>query len=172
MPAVAQFLHDLTTDARSLTVRQATALAVAAVLISGLLVAAALGRPATATALVGLLVGLGLAGLVQVQRRTARETNSARAQLTGEITTVRAQVNDLAERLEVVQRQVVANVENERLAGSDRHLELLASLGRIEAALRRLSTGADTETPSEAPPEPHATRWEPDDLTVPGPRSR
>ena len=99
---------------------QAAAMAIAGVLCAGSVATALTGHTGTATALLAVLAGLVLAGLLVVLRRIGRAERSGLA----------AQ-RDLRTTVEEMQRRLVAAVERERLTAGDRHLELAEAVARL-----------------------------------------
>lgn len=134
MPGSTRSPVSLARKARALTVRQAVALGMAAVLLGGLVLSAVLGRQAIATALVGSLVMLVLAGQIQARRKMAQEIAAVRVRVRQESEAVKRELAALLERLQFMQRQLLAVVETERLTSTDRHVELMATVNRVTAA--------------------------------------
>jgi hypothetical protein len=137
MPTPGRWVRELGSEARHLTARQTGALLAVAAVTAALLMATALNRGALATALAGLLVGFVFVAVVLVRRRLAQEVASVRVHLAGEVASLRGQLDAVSDRLQLMQRQVVAAMENERLAASDRHAEVLAMLDRLETTVGR-----------------------------------
>lgn len=144
MPGSTRSPASLARRARALTVRQAAALGMAALLLGGLVLSAVLGRQAIATALVGSLVMLVLAGQIQARRKMAQEIAAVRIRVRQESEAVKRELAALLERLQFIQRQLLAVVETERLTSTDRHVELMATVDRVTAARRPIDgSGGD-----------------------------
>lgn len=127
---------DLGSRLRRLTGRQGLAVAAAVTLGGGGAALALAGEQALATGLVAVIGALLLAGVVQLRRRVGQEIGA-----------LRGDVARLTERLVIVQRQVVAAVENERVANADRHEELTQVLTVTDASLpaARQPSAAETD---------------------------
>lgn len=122
---------------KNLTGRQAVALGLVAALGVGAVGAALADHQPLATALVcALLLGL-FAGVMQLRRRVSQEVQSVTARLAG-----------LSERVVVAQRQVLAAVESERLAMSDRWDELRDVVEGIRCGQRQASLAVEASIAS------------------------
>ncbi|MFC7534254.1 O-methyltransferase [Actinoplanes sp. GCM10030250] len=99
---------------------QAAVVAIAGVLCAGTAVTGLTGHTGTATALLAVLAGAVLAGLMLVLRRIGKAQKAGLA----------AQ-RDLRTTVEEMQRRLVAAVERERLTAGDRHLELAEAIAKV-----------------------------------------
>jgi predicted O-methyltransferase YrrM len=114
-----------------LTGSQAVVMSAAGILCAGAAATALTGRTGIATALLALLGGIILAGLLMLFRRLARVQKAGMA----------AQ-RDLRTTVEEMQRRLVAAVERERLTAGDRHLELAEAIARVKQITDRKAGSA------------------------------
>jgi cobalamin biosynthesis protein CobD/CbiB len=134
VPRTTRLLHRVAPRSRAnLTARQAGAVILVVLVGIAVGVSTALDQQPVATALLGLLLVLVFLAVVQVRRRLAQETRA----VTQELLATRRELARLSDRLRITQRRVVTAVESERLVESDRHIEVMASVGRIEERLRQ-----------------------------------
>ena len=103
---------------RDFTFRQAVALVTVLVIGLGAIAVAAFGSQSLALALMGLLIVLTFFAVVQVRRRVA----TMQQRLAREAQARRNDVAVMQQRLALRQRQILAALENERLAAADRQL--------------------------------------------------
>jgi predicted O-methyltransferase YrrM len=114
-----------------LTGPQIVVMTAAGVLCAGAAATALTGHTGIATALLALLGGIILAGLMLLFRRLARVQKAGLA----------AQ-RDLRTTVEEMQRRLVAAVERERLTAGDRHLELAEAIARVKQVTDRKAGSA------------------------------
>lgn len=105
---------------RGLTRRQAAAAAVVVALVIAIGIATSVGQQRVTTLLLALLVLVVFAALLQVRKRVGEADGRGRLVL-GEVRSMSARQAKVAERLEFGLRRILASVENERLAASERH---------------------------------------------------
>ena len=118
-----------------LTGPQAAAMSAAGVLCAGAAATALTGHTGIATALLALLGGIILAGLMLLYSRLAKVQKAGLA----------AQ-RDLRTTVEEMQRRLVAAVERERLTAGDRHLELADAIARVKQVTDRKAAAAQLLT--------------------------
>jgi hypothetical protein len=123
---------------RDFTFRQAVALVTVLVIGLGAIAVAAFGSQSLALALLGLLIVLTFFAVVQVRRRVA----TMQQRLAREAQAGRNEVAVMQQRLALRQRQILAALENERLAAADRQLGLLSKIGDLQRQVDQLSPGS------------------------------
>jgi predicted O-methyltransferase YrrM len=113
---------------QSLTLRQAVMIALVSPLGIVVVVASFTGHPRVVDALLGILVTCAILGIIELRSRVsdAQQTNRT---LLREVRTV----------VEQTQRRLVDAVEQERLAGADRHQLVLAELARAHRRHQRVN---------------------------------
>jgi predicted O-methyltransferase YrrM len=118
-----------------LTGPQLAVMSAAGVLCAGAAATALTGYTGIATALLALLGGTVLTGLMLLYTRLARVQKSGLA----------AQ-RDLRTTVEEMQRRLVAAVERERLTAGDRHLELAEAIARVKQVTDRKAAASQLLT--------------------------
>jgi predicted O-methyltransferase YrrM len=113
---------------QALTLRQAIMIGLVSPLGIAVVVASFTGHQRVVDALLGVLATCAILGILQVRRRVADAQQSHRT-LLREVRTV----------VEQTQRRVVDAVEQERLAGADRHQQVLAELARAHRRHQRVN---------------------------------
>jgi hypothetical protein len=127
-----------------LTVRLVAVLGIVVVAGAAAVSSALLGRSATATALIAVLVTVAVAGLVETRRRSAVTDRGMR---------------DLRVMVEQTQRRLMVAAEHERVAAADRHQVLSAEISALRGLLGERA-GADDpqDTPVATIPIPTSLR--------------
>jgi hypothetical protein len=137
---------------RDFTFRQAVALVTVLVIGLGAIAVAAFGSQSLALALMGLLIVLTFFAVVQVRRRVAmmqqrlaREAQAGRRdieQIRKNNRHLNHEVAVMQQRLALRQRQILAALENERLAAADRQRGLLSKIRDLQRRVDQLSPGS------------------------------
>jgi ABC-type transport system involved in cytochrome bd biosynthesis fused ATPase/permease subunit len=134
------------------TSRQAVAVVTVLVIGFGVIAAVAFGSRSLAIALIGLLIVLTFFAVVQLRRgvavmqqRLVRDTQAVRRDI--------EQMQNAADaRGPLTQRQILAALENERLAAADRQRDLLSKISALQRQIDQLSPAKDRASQASSPP--------------------